>query len=324
MAATPQTATDTPKYNTTDDSKPLSFPPLVFTHPAPGLKGTNAHPRDTRIKFFDEGHIYDIDGRRDFVSSTTFIHQFYEAFDADATIKRMFARGLKPQYQGKTADEIKLGWNNKGARASHQGTLVHARVEYFYNGWDEHFPYDTPPEFASHFLPFHERVVKAKGYIPYRTEWEIFDEDHELAGSVDMLYQLSADDPDVLVIYDWKRSCKLGDRTGFSGKTMLAPLDHLPDCAYWHYAMQLNLYRHILETKYGKTIAGMYLVGLHPDLEAGFQQAKVPVLQQEIEDLFAVRREQVEAKRALAAAQGDDATRTTAHATTAATHTATA
>ena len=48
------------------------------------------------------------------------------------------------------------------------------------------------------------------------------------------------------------------------------------------------------------------------------------MLQQDIEDIFAVWREQVEAKRALAAAQGDDATCTTAHATTAVTHTATA
>ena len=47
------------------------------------------------------------------------------------------------------------------------------------------------------------------------------------------------------------------------------------------------------------------------------------MLQQEVEDIFTVRRGQVEAKRALAAAQGDDATRTTAHATIVATHTAT-
>ena len=57
---------------------------------------------------------------------------------------------------------------------------------------------------------------------------------------------------------------------------------------------------------------------------AFFICVKVPVLQQEVDDIFAVRRGQVEAKRALAAAQGDDATRVTAPATTAATHTATA
>lgn len=282
--------------NTTDETKPLVFPRLVFQLPAGGLKQINGHPRDARIQFFDEGHIYDVDGRRDFISSTTLIHKFYEEFDADATIQGMFSRGLKPQYQGKTADEIKLEWSNKCVRASHLGTLMHARIEYFYNNWDSQFPYETPPEFYTHFQPFHERVVVSKQYIPYRTEWEIFDEEHELAGSIDMLFQLSEDDPDVLVIYDWKRSCKLSDRVGFCGKTMMAPLDHLPDCSFWHYVMQLNIYRHILETKYGKTIAGMYLVGLHPDLKQGFQQVKVPVLQKEVEDVFKVRLEQIRQK----------------------------
>jgi hypothetical protein len=106
-------------------------------------------------------------------------------------------------------------------------------------------------------------------------------------------------------MYDWKRSCKLTEKQGFRGKTMDAPLGHLPDSRYWqhamqppvctlcplltppahllaslltslppsprywHYAMQLNIYRYILQRKYGKTIVGMYLLGLHPDLDQG-------------------------------------------------------
>ena len=155
MQVTTAETTSVATYNTTDETKPIVYPPFVFTLSNAGLAGTNAHPRDARIQFFDEGHIYDVDGRRDFVSCTTLMHRYFEAFDADKVIAGMFARGLKPQYEGKTAEEIKLGWANNGAHASHQGTLVHARVEYFYNGWDEAFPYETPPEYVSRFLPFH-------------------------------------------------------------------------------------------------------------------------------------------------------------------------
>ena len=289
---------DKPIYNIDDETKPLHFPPLVFDPPHPGLATTNAHPRDKRIQFFDEGHIYDVDGNRDYVSCTTFVHHYVQEFDADATIRRMFAKGIKPgsKYDGQTAEQIKLGWENKGKIASRLGTLVHARVEYFYNGWSESFPYETPPEFATHFAPFQERIVETNGYVPYRTEWFIFDDEYELAGSVDMLYQVNADDPNTLVIYDWKRSCKLSDKVGFGGKTMNAPLDHLPDCSYWHYTMQLNVYRHILERKYGKTIVGMYLVGLHPDLKHGFQQEKVPELRAEVDAIFAVRKTEITKK----------------------------
>ena len=97
---------------------------------------------------------------------------------------------------------------------------------------------------------------------------------------------------DTLMIYDWKRSCKLKEKTN-PFRNMLSPLDHLPDTNYWHYAMQLNIYRHILETKYGKTIVGMYLVGIHPDL-TGFQQEKVPFLKVETDAVFAHRKSQLQ------------------------------
>jgi hypothetical protein len=141
-------------------------------------------------------------------------------------------------------------------------------------------------------MPFHKEIVENKGYTPYRTEWYIFDEEHELAGSVDMLYQVNGD-PNNLVIYDWKRSCKLSKKKGFGGKTMKAPLDHLPDCSYWHYAMQLNIYRHILETKYNKTISGMVLVGVHPDLR-GYEHEPVPILEEEVKSLFVGRKKEAD------------------------------
>ena len=74
---------------------------------------------------------------------------------------------------------------------------------------------------------------------------------------------------------------------------MLPPVEHLPDTNYWHYCMQLNIYRHILETKYNKKIIGLYLVGIHPDLKT-FQQEKVPFLIQETIDVFSYRKQQLE------------------------------
>ena len=71
-------------------------------------------------------------------------------------------------------------------------------------------------------------------------------------------------------------------------------LQHLPNTKYWGYALQLNVYRHILETQYGKTVIGLFLVGLHPDLD-GYQLEDVPMLRQETEEVFAMRKEAVDA-----------------------------
>jgi hypothetical protein len=266
-------------YNT-DEPKLAVFPPLGLNPPNKGLAAINSHPRDARIQFFEEGHIYEVDGRRGFLSCTTLLSRYQEAFDADAVIEQMFARGLRPPYEGQTAEKIKRGWKNGASLAAHLGNLIHSRIHCYFNKWD--FPTDTPPEFLTHFLPFEAEVIEPLGYTPYRTEWCIFDEEHGLAGSVDMLYQVG-NDPDTLVIFDWKRSCKLSDKTAFGGRKMSAPLGHLPDSTHWRYAMQLNLYRYILQHKYGKTIVGMYLVGLHPELKQGYRQEKVPVLQDEVE-----------------------------------------
>ena len=259
------------------------------------LDKQNPHPRDKRITFYEEDHIYDIDGRRDYISCTTFIHQFYEEFDADSVIQRMMSNPVKwetSKYNGMTAQEIKDSWKSKGDLASNNGTILHACIEYFYNNCVDRFPYDIPIEYTTYFQHFHQKVVCAKGYIPYRTEWCVFDSDHELAGSIDMLFQVDKETPDKLLIYDWKRSCKLNE-TSNPFRNMLSPLDHLPDTNYWHYAMQLNIYRHILETKYNKTIVGMYLVGIHPDL-SGFQQKKVPLLKAETKAVFAHRKLQLQ------------------------------
>ena len=52
-----------------------------------------------------------------------------------------------------------------------------------------------------------------------------------------------------------------------------------------HYSIQLNCYRHILETHYDKTIIGMYLLIMHPNNET-YLNYKVPMLTKEITDLM--------------------------------------
>lgn len=278
-----------------DTTEPL---PKLHIPPAQHLARTTPHPRDAHIKFFDDGHIYDVKGNRGFVSCTTFVHSFFDEFDADSIIAKMMARPEKwkvSKYYGMTPKEIKDSWTYKGNHASHHGTILHGCIEYFYNDCLEDFPYDVPQLFNTQFKDFHKTVVLNKGYTPYRTEWMVYDEEHELAGSIDMLFQPNKNDPDKLFIYDWKRSAKLSQKTN-SFQRMRTPLEHLPDTSYWHYCMQLNIYRHILETQYGKTITGMYLVGMHPDMN-GFQQEKVPLLQIETEEVFALRKQAVENQR---------------------------
>ena len=45
---------------------------------------------------------------------------------------------------------------------------------------------------------------------------------------------------------------------------MREPFDHLPDTNYFHYALQLNIYRLILETEYDMKVSALFLGIFHP------------------------------------------------------------
>ena len=57
-------------------------------------------------------------------------------------------------------------------------------------------------------------------------------------------------------------------------------IEHLPDCNFYHYSLQLNTYKALLEKNYGVKVKGMYLVCLHPNNEnKSYQRIEVADLQ---------------------------------------------
>jgi hypothetical protein len=91
-----------------------------------------------------------------------------------------------------------------------------------------------------------------------------------------------------LAIYDWKR-CREIVKTNRGNKFATHPaIEHLPDTNYWHYALQLNIYKYILQTKYDKTVGDLYLIVLHPEAQ-NYQRIKLPDLQSEVAELFEER-----------------------------------
>jgi hypothetical protein len=277
------------------------------------LAKQNPHPRDAHIHFDEGPHKYTIDGINgvtadtEFTSVTTFIHQHFEHFDAKKVIAAMMRNQKKwndpvanAKYYGKTAEEIEQMWADAGKDASTKGTAMHHQIECFYNTppalADPHqatTAADIPPEFE-YFLNFNQEYVAGETATlrPYRTEWTVFHEEAQIAGSIDMVYEViesastAASTP--LAIYDWKR-CREITKTNCAGKFATHPaIEHLPDTNFWHYALQLNTYKYILQTKYDKTITDLYLIVLHPDAQ-NYQRVKLPDLQTEVAELFEER-----------------------------------
>jgi len=256
----------------------------------------NPHKRDAQITFDEGPHIYTIhldNGAKDsgYMSVTTWNHSHFGHFDADAVIKNMMkGRNWNPsnKYYGKTADEIKAGWEQNRDEAARAGTKMHYDIECYYNDIELKEP-NTSVEYAQ-FMDFVKAFPELK---PYRTEWMIWDEEHRFAGSIDMVFEK---EDGSLMIYDWKRSKEIKKTGGaFMTYSHTECIEHLPDTNFWHYSLQLNTYRHILETKYGKQIGDLCLVCLHPEHKT-FQVIRVPDLHKEVCDLFELRKKRITKK----------------------------
>ena len=256
------------------------------------LLHTNAHPRDADIQFDEPTHVYTVQGSsKGIISCTKFLHEFFGHFDAKGTIKKMMAspkwtesKWYKP---GITAKEIEEQWNANGREASGAGTAMHLAIEQFLNGSEHvilpHIKETTEWRYFMNFWREHGADLE-----PYRTEWEVWSEDHKLAGQIDMVYRRKSDGK--FLIYDWKRSKEIKTENKF--QTGLPPIQHLPDCNYWHYTLQLNVYRWFLENLYGLVIDDMYLLVLHPD-NKNYKRVRLNRMDEEVDAMLECRRRAV-------------------------------
>ena len=118
---------------------------------------------------------------------------------------------------------------------------------------------------------------------------KIYSQEYKLAGSIDMIF---INNDKTFTIYDWKR-CKDITETSFGNKCSTTEcISHLPDSNMWHYSLQTNIYKKILENDYDMTVSDMFLVCLHPS-KSDYQVIKVPELNSEINDLFHLRKSQL-------------------------------
>ena len=210
------------------------------------------------------------------------------------------------KYWGMTPEEIKAQWNNNSKSVSGAGTDLHFNIEQFMNQWlvDEQDRFvdcdqkmllecyeedkeaddcviNNTSEEWNYFLKF---VRDHLDFRPYRTEWMIYDEDLKIAGSIDMVYK----NPDgSLDIYDWKRAKEITSVNGFGETGIGGSVSHITHSNFWHYSLQLNVYKAIIERKYGFKVRNLVLVQLHPESPAkNYKLFPCADLTDEVNDIF--------------------------------------
>jgi hypothetical protein len=217
------------------------------------------------VDFNEEQHVYTIQGDSTYISVTTLVNTFFEEFDAGATIDNMMKKKSWPSspYFGKTKEEIMKQWADSAKESQLQGTKLHADIETFYKGGDVN---NSSKEYQ-----YFQQFVKEVPLQPFQLEWRIYNKDYKIVGTLDMV---AKNEDGTLDLYDWKRSKHIETTNQYN---KMSKVLNIPDTDYWHYILQLNLYKFILESKYGHTIRDMYIVCFHPN-NLQYVKYKLPVI----------------------------------------------
>lgn len=239
------------------------------------LEEKNAHDRDQRIQFFEKDHYYLVDGVRVGVSATGFIGHFHSHFDAEKQVNDGFEGWCKNsngkyyyliyflRNEGKTDDEIKniikQLWSQNGRCASSYGTGLHRAIELYLNN----VPQESVVDEFEAFLAWRNTHPT---WIPYRTEWSVFDKDYDIAGQIDSVWMDTTNG--TYHIVDWKCCKKIEDMASFKKKRfkeyMYTPFETMPNTNLSHYILQQNLYRFLIQAHYGLKISSISIVQFVP------------------------------------------------------------
>ena len=235
----------------------------------------NIHIRDKNIKLRQEDHVYVVN---DIVldSVTTFVSNAFPKFDKEYHAKQ------KAEKLGISPNEVLEMWERKGVESRDLGTEMHKKIEQYYLGQD------SEEKDAYKLFKIFTKKIELK---PYRTEWSVYDWEHKIAGTIDFVDYQNGE----YIIYDWKRSDKIIDngmpvKINKYGEKGLHPFEHLDNSPYYHYALQLSLYKYILEKNYGITISDLRLGIFHPAYNKPYV-LRMPYLEKEIKDIFNLRSE---------------------------------
>lgn len=196
------------------------------------------HPSGEIIVFDKKRHIYYLEGKPDdiFISVTQIVNKFFIKFDMESISRKYAIRNNLCQ------EDVKKTWRKKSFDAMNFGNRCH---DYAYSLL-HNYPLPKPKsERESEYFSVIKKTIKRlfKEYDFIGSEFMIANFDHRIAGTVDLLYS----NDNYIFIDDWKTSNIIDRYNKF--QNALSPISNLSDCRFNKYALQLNLYKFILQSE---------------------------------------------------------------------------
>ena len=215
-------------------------------------------PANGEIKLDESTHKYILEGHKeiDFTSVTTCIAAFFETFNKNEVAHKLVTYVKK--YKGRTVKDLICEWDE----TAQFGTTVHKEIEDY---------------IKLKKIPETDRAIAGiewlKKYLQ-KSDYELFSEvivyslELKIAGTIDLIIFDKVSKK--YSILDWKTSKSISTdsykmKIGNSAETA-----DLLDCKFNHYALQLSLYRYLLEKNYNLELDDQIIIHLDKNSVHGY------------------------------------------------------
>ena len=205
---------------------------------------------------------------------TKFIEQHFKKFDAQKIARKLVTN--HPKYIGRSIDSVIKDWDN----ARQHGTDVHNQID----EWIKNRTYVSEAK-ASRAVDWLNNY-KNQLNTDILSEVTLYSSELSIAGTVDIL--INDKKTGYYDIIDWKTSKRI-DTVSYNYKMGThETTKNVMDCNFYHYSLQLSLYRYILETYYGLKIHNQLIAQLHDD---GVNAHVTPYMKDEITTMLNYRKD---------------------------------
>lgn len=261
----------------------------------------------SNIRYKDSDHSYLIDDVRA-ISGTQLIHKYVPEF------KQLEVAEMVAKKKDVLVEYILNDWAKNNVKSTVKGTLMHEFIELqfqkrvlefddaqikqmiktslkrieTYNSEFSDLKHDIDEVLVNIKESINKTINKIENFlkdsngslIPILSEFIIGDKEYRICGTIDQIFYNKTYNS--LQIWDWKTNNKIDLENKFKkDQFMLPPISNIENSNFWHYSIQLSLYKFILQKITGVEVGKLYLCHFD-DTKEDYTLHECPYLEREV------------------------------------------
>lgn len=238
------------------------------------------------FKFYEDGHYYTYKDQPIEIGATGLISQYENEFKKQEMAERVASK------KGVSVIDVLNDWDYRAKFATTKGTTCHERAQSLWSG-EQWIPleFDKSEEYRQAVLKIVQQAINFN--LDYKDRFEhLADEfvigsyEYNIASAIDHLFinKMTGE----LVMVDYKTNSDIHKNERYA-KKMKIPLNNLRDITLNHYAIQLSIYKYLIE-KYTSLKVSEFFIVWFSELNENYEIIEVSYLKDEVIKILENRR----------------------------------